>query len=69
MFSLPMYAKYSKVQSVKNLGYERLAIRLKKEYDKVEVHRQILDDLKSRGVEADYRYSVNYKTENTQKVE
>ncbi len=49
LFSIPMFAKYSKVPSVRNLGYERVAIRMKKEYDTYDMHRKLLEDIKWNG--------------------
>ena len=51
------------------MGYERLTIRMKPEYDSIEEHRVLLDEMRMTGVEWEYRYYVNYKTENRKKVE
>ena len=64
-----MQAKYSRMKSVREMGYERLTMRMKPEYDSIEEHRVLLDEMRMTGVEWEYRYYVNYKTENRKKVE
>ena len=64
-----MQAKYSRMNSVRELGFERVAIRMKPQYDNIEEHRNLLDELRSDGVDWEYKYYVNYKTENRKKVE
>jgi len=69
LFSIPMFAKYSRVNSVRELNYERFVIRMKPKYDNIEEHRKLLEEIKIDGVGYQYRYYVNYKTENRRKVE
>ena len=69
LLSLPMFAKFSGLKSVKEVSYERLAIKMKEQYDTQEEHRMLLNDLRENGVESYYKWVVRYQMENPQKVE
>ena len=50
-----MQAKYSRMKSVREMAYERVTIRMKSEYDSIEEHRVLLDEMRMSGVEWEYR--------------
>jgi hypothetical protein len=64
LFSLPMFAKYSQLQSVRDIPYERLGIKMKPEFDNINSHRNLLNDVKYNGVDESVRYWVYYRTRN-----
>lgn len=69
LLSLPLYAKLANYGSVRNVAYERLAIRMKPRFDTPAEHRRLLDQIKN-GVQPWYaRYFLVYKMENTEKVD
>ncbi len=64
-----MFGKYSRVSSVRELGYERLTIRMKPEFDNIEEHKVLLEEIKNDGVGWEYKYYANYRTENKKRIE
>jgi hypothetical protein len=47
LFSLPIFAKYAMFNSAREIPYERLAIKMKPEYDTVQEHKNLLNDIKN----------------------
>ncbi len=50
LFSLPMFAKYATFNSVRDIPFERLGIKMKPEYDTIEEHKNLLNDIKNYGI-------------------
>jgi hypothetical protein len=42
-----MWAKYALFESVRDIPYERLAIKMKPEYDNLEEHKKLLNEIKN----------------------